>query len=249
MRIGPLEIKRARTHDRVDEAWRQERTPSVGPAAHYDLISAMAFGLLTTLGLREHHTLLDIGCGSLRIGRLLIPYLGTGNYVGIEPNEQSLRIGAQRQVGEDLMRMKRPKLIPSADPGEVPADRPYDFALAQSVFSHTGPKLTEGWIECAGARLADSGALVATHVPGPDKAPEGWTDWFVTYSDETMQAMANNNGMRFMPLTWRHPNQRWGLFAKPGFDTSWFEEADLTWNTYLDHSLGDPTYLFFQPEG
>ncbi|MBT4097695.1 MAG: hypothetical protein HOM68_24545 [Gemmatimonadetes bacterium] len=40
----------------------------IGPAEDYDLVSAMSFGLLTTLGLRQHHSLLDIGCGSLRNG-------------------------------------------------------------------------------------------------------------------------------------------------------------------------------------
>jgi len=52
----------------------------VGPPEDYDLIAAMTFNLLTTLGLRQHHSLLDIGCGSLRIGRLLIPYLNQGKY-------------------------------------------------------------------------------------------------------------------------------------------------------------------------
>ena len=40
----------------------------VGPPEDYDLIAAMTFNLLTTLGLRQHHSLLDVGCGSLRIG-------------------------------------------------------------------------------------------------------------------------------------------------------------------------------------
>ena len=50
----------------------------VGPPEDYDLVSAMSFGLLTALGLRQHHALLDIGCGSMRVGRLLIPYLNVG---------------------------------------------------------------------------------------------------------------------------------------------------------------------------
>jgi cyclopropane fatty-acyl-phospholipid synthase-like methyltransferase len=41
----------------------------VGPPEDYDLIAAMTFNLLTTLGLRQHHSLLDVGCGSLHIGR------------------------------------------------------------------------------------------------------------------------------------------------------------------------------------
>src|SRR5437879_7690102 len=63
----------------------------VGPPEDYDLIAAMTFNLLTTLGLRQHHSLLDVGCGSLRIGRLLIPYLNRGKYFGIEPNEWLVR--------------------------------------------------------------------------------------------------------------------------------------------------------------
>ena len=36
----------------------------------YDVgAAAMQFSLLTALGLREDHSLLDIGCGSLRAGR------------------------------------------------------------------------------------------------------------------------------------------------------------------------------------
>ncbi len=38
----------------------------VGPADQYDLMSATQFRLLTTLGLRSFHRLLDFGCGSLR---------------------------------------------------------------------------------------------------------------------------------------------------------------------------------------
>ena len=33
----------------------------VGPPEDYDLIAAMTFNLLTTLGLRQHHSLLDVG--------------------------------------------------------------------------------------------------------------------------------------------------------------------------------------------
>jgi hypothetical protein len=50
-------------------------TAFVGPPDQYDLMGATQFRLLTTLGLRDYHRLLDFGCGSLRVGRLLISYL------------------------------------------------------------------------------------------------------------------------------------------------------------------------------
>ena len=57
----------------------------VGPTYRYDLIGAQQFALLYLLGLRETHRLLDFGCGSLRLGRMAIPYLLEGHYFGIEP--------------------------------------------------------------------------------------------------------------------------------------------------------------------
>src|SRR2546422_11581232 len=80
----------------------------VGPPEDYDLIAAMTFNLLTTLGLRQHHSLLDVGCGSLRIGRLLIPYLNRGKYFGIEPNEWLVDEGISRELGKSLVGIKRP---------------------------------------------------------------------------------------------------------------------------------------------
>src|SRR5208337_4772210 len=80
----------------------------VGPPHRYDLVAAMQFNLLTALGLREEHYLLDIGCGSLRAGRILIPYLLPGRYHGIEPERWLLQAGIDAEVGNDPLRLKRP---------------------------------------------------------------------------------------------------------------------------------------------
>jgi len=78
----------------------------VGPPEDYDLIAAMTFNLLTTLGLRQHHSLLDVGCGSLRIGRLLIPYLNRGKYFGLEPAEWLVAEGIKNELGEAVVQIK-----------------------------------------------------------------------------------------------------------------------------------------------
>src|SRR5260221_10635897 len=72
----------------------------VGPEDGYDRMSAMQFNLLTFLGLREDHYPLYIGCGSLRAGRLFIPYLKPGRYFGIEPQEAAR--GGDRQGSRPL---------------------------------------------------------------------------------------------------------------------------------------------------
>src|SRR5438132_4114131 len=73
----------------------------VGPPQDYDLIAAMTFNLLTSVGLRAHHTLIDVGCGSLRVGRLFIPYLDSGNYIGVEPNRWLVEEALKHELGQD----------------------------------------------------------------------------------------------------------------------------------------------------
>src|SRR6059058_309226 len=148
----------------------------VGPPEDYDLIAAMTFNLLTTLGLRQHHSLLDIGCGSLRIGRLLIPYLNRGKYFGVEPNEWLVEEGVRRELGETLVQIKQPTFFFSDSPDAVArAKVSFDFVLAQSIFSHCGLDLIKSWLSAVSRSLASDGALVATFLPGEEDSPRtGW---------------------------------------------------------------------------
>ncbi len=182
----------------------------VGPPEDYDLIAAMTFNLLTTLGLRQHHSLLDVGCGSLRIGRLLIPYLNRGKYFGIEPAEWLVAEGIKQELGETVVQIKRPTFFFTASPeAVVQAKVLFDFALAQSIFSHCEDSPRTGWIypEC------------------------------VNYRPATLERAAAEVNLRFEILDWKHPRQTWALFAGPRFDSSWFKNQPLFWNTALERAL------------
>jgi SAM-dependent methyltransferase len=209
----------------------------VGPSDRYDLIAAMTFNLLTTLGLRQHHSLLDVGCGSLRIGRLLIPYLNKDKYVGIEPNEWLVRQGIRNEVGETLLQIKRPRFFFTDSPAMLSEmeDR-FDFAVAQSIFSHCGLDLITRWISFIANSLTPSGVLIATFFPSEtDNTKEGWIyPGCVSYQPDTLRNVATEAGLRFEILDWRHPKQTWALFAAPRFDMTWFQNEPLTWNTMLE---------------
>jgi len=208
----------------------------VGPPEDYDLIAAMTFNLLTTLGLRQQHSLLDIGCGSLRLGRLLIPYLNAGNYTGIEPNRWLVDEGMQRETGLDQIRIKQPKFYFESLASALPSNALFDFAVAQSVFSHCGPDFLEQWLRGIAKHLKDSGALAATFLKADeDCRNEGWIyPGCVHYKIETMAAFARKAGLEFISLDWKHPRQQWALYCRPGFDASWFRTKPLTWNTRMN---------------
>jgi SAM-dependent methyltransferase len=212
----------------------------VGPPEDYDLIAAMTFNLLTTLGLRQHHSLLDVGCGSLRIGRLLIPYLNRGKYFGVEPNEWLVEEGIRRELGQSLVEIKRPAFLFTDSPEAIAEMKvAFDFAVAQSIFSHCGLDLIKGWLSAISRSLAKDGALIATFLIGKEDSPRvGWIyPDCVDYRPATLERAAKDLNLRFEILDWKHPRQTWALFAAPGFNSTWFKERPLTWNAGLERAL------------
>jgi SAM-dependent methyltransferase len=204
----------------------------VGPPAEYDLIAAMTFNLLTTVGLRQHHRLLDIGCGSLRVGRLLIPYLNRGGYAGVEPNRWLVEEAIAREIGGTLVRLKRPEFVFADSLEGTGWVERFDFAVAQSIFSHTGVALLRRWLRETSAALRADGALLATFLPAETDSPEeGWTyPACVRFRPATVRELAAAHGLDCVLLDWFHPRQQWALLAKPQFDAGWFRENPLTWS-------------------
>jgi SAM-dependent methyltransferase len=222
----------------------------VGPPQDYDLIAAMTFNLLTTLGLRQDYSLLDVGCGSLRIGRLLIPYLNRGKYFGLEPAEWLVAEGIKHELGEAVVQIKRPTFFFTDSPEAVlRAKVSFDFALAQSIFSHCGLDLIKGWLSAVSRSLAQDGALIATFLPGEEDSQfAGWVyPECVNYRAATLARAAADVSLRFEILDWRHPRQTWALFAAPKFDSGWFKNKPLAWNTGLERALSQKHQPTSQP--
>jgi len=204
----------------------------VGPASEYDLVSAMTFGLLTACGLRQNHRLLDVGCGSLRLGRLLLPYLNPGNYYGLEPNKWLVDDGVRYEVGPSFMQSRRPTMLFDTDLGGLSPEVRFDFVVAQSIFSHTAPDLLEQWLRDVSGRLADSGILLATVIEG-DKPCEG-SGWIypecVEYPLASVEAVAAGFELELMVLDWYHPRQTWCALYRRGADTRFLNAGQPSWN-------------------
>merc|ERR1712039_552599 len=62
-------------------------------------------------GLERKHKLLDVGCGSLRFGSWVIPYLDSERYFGIEADEYSLRAAIEYEVPFHKLEDKRPRFL------------------------------------------------------------------------------------------------------------------------------------------
>jgi len=221
-----------------DYDWSNHRA-YIGPPEDYDLFSAMVFNLLTTIGLRQHHRILDIGCGSLRIGRLLMPYVNTGHYYGIEPNKWLVDEGIKNEIGNDLVQIKKPTFSFKATMEEFKEPLNLDYAVAQSIFSHCGMDLLQAWLSQVSYHLKDDGALVATFlVDDIDYDGNGWIyPGCVKYTTATLSKMAAEYGFAFDILDWAHPRQTWGIFSKKNYDNSLIKSGSITWNRFLAHTM------------
>ena len=188
----------------------------VGPAASYDLIGGQQFTLLFQAGLRETHKLLDLGCGSLRGGRLFIPYLRPGHYFGVEPNEWLVQEGIARELGEDIVRVKQPTFSTISDFGLSALGERFDFVLAQSVFSHTFRDLTLQGFTGVSDCLADRGVMFATFFERDHTADgSGWRyPACVPYPWEELVSIGAEAGLVLTRIEWPHPRQTWFVAAR-----------------------------------
>jgi SAM-dependent methyltransferase len=187
----------------------------VGPPGQYDFMGATQFALLFTLGLRARHRFLDFGCGSLRAGRLLIPYLDPGCYFGIDPNRWLIEDAIRNEIGDDMIRIKRPAFDYNDRFDAQCFGVRFDFVVAQSIFSHAGPESIMRSLRSISGALGPGGLLAVTFIEG--EADHEGDEWVypevVSYRRATIESFAVEAGLAITPIPWFHPRQSWFLCA------------------------------------
>jgi len=172
---------------------------------------------LKELGLRPEDTLLDIGCGAMRLGFMAVEYLDEDNYCGIDAYAPYINIGQAlaRKVGLS----KRYDIRLNAGFDFAQFGRTFSWANAQSVFTH----LSEAQIESCMANLAavmqPGGRFLFTFCieNGPAKGMlYGGTHAMMRCSYDSPEAyrvLGNRHGARMELLSIPHPTgQLVGLY-------------------------------------
>ncbi len=136
--LVPLSVKRPikraipkRYYRYVDPEWHRW---AIG--GKWEELGRLQFDYLVAQGLEPQHRLLDIGCGPLRGGVHFIRYLEPGHYFGVEKNAALLAAGRDVELPRFGLTEKEPVLVVMENFDFPALGQRFDYALAQSVFTH-----------------------------------------------------------------------------------------------------------------
>jgi SAM-dependent methyltransferase len=138
--LVPLTVKRMlkrrvprRYHGLFDPDWHRR---TIGYVEEWDEHGQAQLDYLTGQGLEPHHRLLDVGCGPLRGGVHFIRYLETGHYVGVDKNAAVLEAAREAELPRYGLEDREPTLVAMENFDFPSLGRTFDYAWAQSVFTH-----------------------------------------------------------------------------------------------------------------
>lgn len=200
----------------------------------WDEIGELQLSVLKAHGLESHHTLLDIGCGSLRGGIRFIDYLNPENYFGLDISQSLLDAGYEVELRNAGLQHKLPRenLVCDADFDfrRFPFGQTFDFALALSVFTHLPLNHFHLCLERLRPSIKDDGRFFATYFelsPGsplyrPQVHQPGGVTTFATkdpyhYRSRDLRSAALNLGWAVEEIKdFDHPRAQKLLMFSPG---------------------------------
>lgn len=169
-------------------------------------------------GITANSKLLDIGCGSLRFGLRAIDFLESGNYFGIDAFENYIGIG--KKLAKKALPNKIYEVVLSNQFEFAKFNTIFDYALAQSVFTHLSLSQIELCLKNLKLVLNQNGKFIFTYITS--QTPYG----FLYFGIEPMRFGAKCNdtfleftckqyGLKFEKLNIEHPTgQNVGLIMQ-----------------------------------
>jgi SAM-dependent methyltransferase len=149
--------------------------------AMWDEMGQLQLDFLKSQGLQPDHKFLDVGCGSLRAGVKIIPYLDPNNYYGIDAEKQLLDkgystelklAGIEDRLSRDHLYCSRLFKHERLDDGII------NFGICNSVITHLPINFLRICLENTARYFQVGGKLFITffEVPISERFSDPWTN-------------------------------------------------------------------------
>lgn len=168
----------------------------VGPLGYWNQLQRYQLRVVTELGLKPHHTLLDIGCGPLQGGIVFTRYLEPAHYVGVDHKPSAIK-AAHDELSRRRLWGKNPRVLFSHCFGDDHlGDAQFDFIWLSQVLYYFDESAADRLFAMARRRLRPGG-MMAGDILGPatdssflrDPKPPAHTP-------ESLDKMARPHGLR-----------------------------------------------------
>ncbi len=200
------------TEAEIEKGWHRELVGGL-----WDEMGRLQRDFLVGEGLMPNMRLLDVGCGCLRAGIHLVPYLLDGNYYGLDINESLIRAGLE-------IELPRAGLAGCLSPGNLLVNGRFeafrfgvlfDMAVAQSLFTHLPGERIRDCLSQLWRCLRPGARLYATFFEcsqeGPGLLPETHPGGITTYANR------DPYHFRFEEIARLSDGLPWVLSRVPGF--------------------------------
>jgi SAM-dependent methyltransferase len=179
------------------------------------LMGPMQLDFMVAQGLEPADRLLDVGCGPLRAGLHFVEYLAPGHYYGIDINETLINAGYEHELPARLRERLPRDHLRATDRFDCNFGVNFDFAIAQSVFTHVSLNHIRLCLFRVAQQIAPGGRFFASFFEVPRSHPldhslnegRGWTErnaFFYYRSDLKWAARCADWDVHYIGK-WGHP--------------------------------------------
>ena len=187
----------------------------------WDYLGRLQLDYLVERGLEPGHHLLDVGCGPLRAGVHFIEYLEPGHYAGVDKRGDVLEAAREIEVPRYGLESKEPTLLATDHFEFGKLGRTFDFAIAQSVFTHLPLNAIVRCLVEMGRVLNPGGRFYATIYENPhgklflediQQSETGISHYdrdLYHYDQDALRFACEGTGLSFAyEGDWAHPNNQ-----------------------------------------
>lgn len=177
---------------------------AIGAVHDWERHGKIQFDFLLSQGLKPEHKMTEIGCGTGRLARKVVPYLDRGNYIGCDISEGALESAAKLSYSEGWS-TKWPKFFRSSTP---PTDRA-DYLWAFSVFIHLPEDIITQVMQAAAVAMHKDSKFFFSYVPSHKDIRTGLKQFKHTL--QTTKNCCREAGLRFEQATSWNAEQKIAL--------------------------------------